>query len=69
MVCPGFNTIRKLGEGGFGVVYLAQRESDRQVGNSPTATLEDPYAHRKIAVRSEEVEGRQCSRRCLWTRR
>jgi serine/threonine protein kinase len=50
MVCPGYNTIRKLGEGGFGVFYLAQRESDRQVGKSPTATSEDVHAHRKIAL-------------------
>lgn len=28
-VCPGFSNLRRLGKGGFGVVYLAKRRSDQ----------------------------------------
>ena len=30
-ICPGFTQIQRLGEGGFGVVYLAKRQSDDEV--------------------------------------
>ena len=32
VICPGFTQIDRLGEGGFGVVYLAKRQSDDEVG-------------------------------------
>ena len=31
VICPGFTQIERLGEGGFGVVYLAKRQSDDEV--------------------------------------
>ncbi len=31
VICPGFTQIHHLGEGGFGVVYLAKRQADNNV--------------------------------------
>jgi hypothetical protein len=33
-LCPGFSQLRRLGEGGFGVVYLAEQQSDEAVGTA-----------------------------------
>jgi hypothetical protein len=30
---PGFKTVRQLGEGGFGVVYLTEREKDKKASS------------------------------------
>jgi serine/threonine protein kinase len=30
MLCPGYKKVRDLGEGGFGVVYLTEREKDKK---------------------------------------
>ncbi len=31
--CPGYEKKKRLGEGGFGIVYLARRQSGKQVSS------------------------------------
>jgi hypothetical protein len=33
MLSPGFKKVREFGEGGFGVVYLTEREKDKKASN------------------------------------